>query len=164
MISHLASYPKVTYLPLFMFACGAYGFHSVKKSKVPPFKGNVEERKENVSEDEGEISEEVPENPRLDFQAFKKWVKDSIRNFAVDIVACKDVKKQGLSFLERMFKNKQVHDSLIQLLKGAVKDERFVSDSKLFGIDWIAKAITNSKTKEALKELVSNTFQKDTRV
>ena len=32
---HLASYPKVFYLPLMLFACGVYGFHSVKGSALP---------------------------------------------------------------------------------------------------------------------------------
>jgi hypothetical protein len=33
--SHLASYPKVCYLPLLFFACGFYGYHSVKHTSVP---------------------------------------------------------------------------------------------------------------------------------
>jgi|LauGreDrversion4_2_1035121.scaffolds.fasta_scaffold217722_2 hypothetical protein len=32
---HMASYPKVCYLPLLFFACGIYGYHSVKHSTVP---------------------------------------------------------------------------------------------------------------------------------
>ena len=32
---HLASYPKVFYLPLMLFFCGLYGFHSVKGSAIP---------------------------------------------------------------------------------------------------------------------------------
>jgi hypothetical protein len=60
-----------------------------------------------------------------------------------------------------MFKNKTVHDSLIVLLKGAVKDQRFVADSKVFGIDWIKYTITSVRSKEALKDLVVNTFVKD---
>jgi len=63
-----------------------------------------------------------------------------------------------------MFKNKQVHDALIVLLKGGVRDSRFVGDSKVFGIDWIAKTITSKESKDSLKELVSETFQKDSRV
>jgi hypothetical protein len=63
-----------------------------------------------------------------------------------------------------MFKNKQVHDSLIKLLKGAIKDERFVGDSKRFGIDWISKTITAPKTKQALKGLMAETFTKDNRI
>jgi len=60
-----------------------------------------------------------------------------------------------------MFKNKTVHDSLIVLLKGAVKDQRFVADSKVFGIDWIKYTITSVRSKDALKDLVVNTFVKD---
>ncbi len=33
--AHLASYPKIFYLPLMLFACGVYGYHSVKTSSVP---------------------------------------------------------------------------------------------------------------------------------
>jgi hypothetical protein len=29
---HLSSYPKVIYAPLLFFACGVYGYHSVKKT------------------------------------------------------------------------------------------------------------------------------------
>jgi hypothetical protein len=101
-----------------------------------------------------------------DFIIFKRWVKAGVRSLAEEFVAMntKEVKKQGLSYLERMFKNKQVHDSLIKLLKGTIKDERFVSDSKRFGIDWISKTITNPKTKLALRQLMVETFTKDTRV
>jgi hypothetical protein len=60
-----------------------------------------------------------------------------------------------------MFKNKTVHDALIVLLKGGVKDHRFVTESKTFGIDWISKTITAPKTKCALKELVAEAFTKD---
>jgi hypothetical protein len=75
-----------------------------------------------------------------------------------EVVAGKEVKKEGLNYLERMFKNKQVHDALIKLLKGGVKDERFVTDSKEFGIDWITHTVTSNNVKTELKELVSETF------
>ena len=45
-----------------------------------------------------------------------------ITNFVGDIVGSKLVQKEGISYLERMFKNKTVHDALIVLLKGGVKD------------------------------------------
>ena len=32
---HLASYPKVFYLPLMLFACSVYGFYSIKGSALP---------------------------------------------------------------------------------------------------------------------------------
>jgi hypothetical protein len=60
-----------------------------------------------------------------------------------------------------MFKDKNVHNSLIVLLKGAVRDQRFVAESKVFGIDWIKYTITAGQSKDALKELVVNTFVKD---
>lgn len=63
-----------------------------------------------------------------------------------------------------MFKGKQVHESLITLLKGGVKDNRFVDQSKKFGVDWISKSITAPKTKDSLKNLVTETFIKDKRV
>lgn len=68
-----------------------------------------------------------------------------------EIVTSREVKKEGVSYLERMFKNKQVHESLIALLKGAIKDKRFVDDSKKFGIDWIQTTITATPTKDSLK-------------
>lgn len=78
-----------------------------------------------------------------------------------EIICSSDVTKQGLSFLERLFKNKRVHESLIALLKGAVKDERFVQDSKGFGLNWIGRTITDDKCKDTFKSLVVETFIKD---
>ena len=63
-----------------------------------------------------------------------------------------------------MFKSKPIHDSLLILLKGAVKDNRFIDDSKIFGKDWIAKTIIAAPTKDALKDLVCETFKRDARV
>ena len=148
---HLASYPKISYLPLLFFACGAYGFNSVETSQEPYTTIPLEEA--------------APRrNPISDFKTFKQWLKASLTSLVIEVVASGDVKKQGLSYLERMFKNKQVHESLIILLKGGVKDNRFVDDSKKFGIDWIAKTITAPKSKDSLKELVNETFVKDQRV
>lgn len=53
------------------------------------------------------------------------------------------MKKEGVSYLDKMFKDKQVHEALIYLLKNAVKDDRFVEDSKKYGIDWIVYTITS---------------------
>lgn len=78
-----------------------------------------------------------------------------------DISGSKPVQKEGISYLERMFKNKTVHDSLIVLLKGAVRDRRFLDDSKVFGIDWIKYTVASQESKNALKDMVANTFVKD---
>jgi len=126
-VQNLANYPKIAYAPLLMFACANYGYLSVEQSSVP-YEAPIQA-----------ISEEKPIN---DFKSFTKWILDGVTSVIVEIIGSNDVKKQGLSYLERMFKNKQVHESLIILLKGGVKDTRFVEDSKIFGKDWISKAIT----------------------
>lgn len=140
-----------------MFAFGAFTAYSQRTSipmQMPTAK--IEESK----------SDEEKFSPIEGFMNFKKWVKSRVRALAEEIVAhnTRDVKKQGLQYLERMFKNKQVHDALIKLLKGAIKEESFVKESKRFGIDWISKTITAPKTKQALKGLMAETFTKDTRV
>lgn len=66
------------------------------------------------------------ENPLYDYKSFKKYLIATTTQAVSDVVGSKEVKKHGLSYLERMFKNKQVHDSLITLLKGAVKDDLFI--------------------------------------
>ena len=96
--------------------------------------------------------------------AFKQWIASGIASLVGEIVGSKPVEREGISYLERMFKNKKVHEALLVLLKGGVRDPRFVADSKIFGIDWISKTITAPKTKCALKDLVSETFTKDQRV
>jgi hypothetical protein len=99
--------------------------------------------------------------PFADLTSFKKWFLSGVTSLIGDIAGSKPVQKEGISYLERMFKNKTVHDALIVLLKGAVKDPRFVADSKVFGIDWIKYTITSGESKDALKGLVVNTFVKD---
>lgn len=141
-----------------MFAFGAYMAYTNKSASIPK-QMPLAKLEESKVEDE-------KFSPLGNFQTFKKWVKSRVRALAEEIVAqnTKEVKKQGLQYLERMFKNKQVHDALIKLLKGAIKEESFVNDSKRFGIDWISKTITAPKTKQALKGLMAETFTKDTRV
>jgi hypothetical protein len=68
-------------------------------------------------------------------------IKERSLAWVVDIIASKEVKREGVSYLERMFKNKQVHDSLLVLIKGAIKEPSFVEDSKVFGKEWIAHGI-----------------------
>ena len=143
---HLASYPKFVYVPLMFFACGVYGFHSVKKTSVPY--------------SAPEVSNAI-ENPIENFDSFNRWVTDGISSLISEIVGSKHVQKEGISYLERMFKNKTVHEALIVLLKGGVRDQRFVAESKVFGIDWISKTITAPETKSALKNLCSEAFTKD---
>ena len=125
----MASYPKVCYLPLLFFACGFYGYHSVKQSSVPYTPPAATDS----------TNEEMPFDSS---DAFKRWILSGITSLFGEIAGSKPVQKEGISYLERMFKDKTIHDSLIVLLKGAVKDPRFVADSKIFGIDWIKYTIT----------------------
>jgi hypothetical protein len=39
-------------------------------------------------------------------ETFKKWVVNSAVDQVLEVVASKEVKKEGVSYLERMFKNK----------------------------------------------------------
>ena len=126
----MASYPKVCYLPLLFFACGFYGYHSVKHTSVPYTPTVTDSANE--------------EMPFANLDSFKKWLFSGITSLVGDIGSSKPVQKEGISYLERMFKDKNVHASLIVLLKGAVKDPRFVADSKIFGIDWIKHTILST--------------------
>jgi hypothetical protein len=55
----------------------------------------------------------------------------------IEAVSSREIRKEGLTFLEKMFKNKTVHDAILYLLKNDVKDERFVQASKVYGINLI---------------------------
>lgn len=120
-VQHLSSYPRITYLPMLFFACGAYGFNSVESSAQPT-----------------QPLQTFEEKPISDMVSLKRWLLEGLVSEVIEVVGSNEVKKEGLSYLERMFKNKQVHDALIVLLKGGVKDSRFVEDSKVFGKDWIS--------------------------
>lgn len=63
-----------------------------------------------------------------------------------------------------MFKNKEVHDSLLYLLKNDIKDDRFVKTSRLYGIDLISHAVQTNPVKYASKDLVVGLFTKDKEV
>lgn len=121
---HISGYPKIIYVPFLLFTSAAYGFNSVKSSRVPYQELPVDQQ-----------------NEVKDYQSLKRWIVSTSTQAVTEVIATKEVKRQGLGYLERMFKNKQVHDALIVLLKGGVKDERFVSDSKEFGKEWISTTI-----------------------
>lgn len=87
---HVSGYPKILYVPFLLFTSAAYGFNSVKKTSVP--------YQESLS---AQQSSEVN-----DYQSLKKWIVTTTKEAVIDVVASKEVKKQGLGYLERMFKNK----------------------------------------------------------
>ncbi len=65
--------------------------------------------------------------------SLKEWiVANSIRT-VTDVLAGPEVQKEGVKYLERLFNHKQVLDSLLKLLNGAIQDKRFEHDSALFG-------------------------------
>jgi hypothetical protein len=118
----LAYYPKLLFVPFLLLACGYYGFRSLRMAPEPYIA--------------------PPSEKYSDSESFIQWVVSCAKNITIECATSKEVQKEGISFLEKMFKDKIVHDSLIVLLKGGVKDSRFVSDSKTFGIDWIKYTIT----------------------
>ncbi len=71
-LQHLASYPKIVYLPLMLFSCGIYGYHSVKTSSVPY---NPSDHRSNTVE-----------NPFENLSSFKRWLISGVTGVAVDIV------------------------------------------------------------------------------
>lgn len=105
-IQHMSGYPKIVFLPFLLLSSAAYGYHSVKSTSIQ-------------YQEEARMSDE---NPINDFKSLKKWITTTATSAVVDVVASKEVKKEGLTFLEKMFKNKQVHDALLTLFKGGVKD------------------------------------------
>lgn len=78
--------------------------------------------------------------------------------------ANQEIKKEGLTFLEKMVKNKEVHNSMLYLIKNSVKDKRFIKDSREYGIDLSQYAASRSEVRIESKELVVNAFTKDKRV
>ncbi len=73
---HLASYPKVFYLPLLLFTCGIYGYHSVKGSSVP--------YTPSAHSDQEEM-------PFANLESFKKWFLSGITSLVGEIAASKPV-------------------------------------------------------------------------
>lgn len=80
------------------------------------------------------------------------------------VVSTKEIRKEGLTYLEKIFKHKTVHDSLLFLLKNDIKDQRFVQASRLYGIDLIQHAVQTSLVRNASKDLVVDVLTKDKQV
>jgi hypothetical protein len=86
---HVAGYPKIIYVPFLIISSTVYGFYSVKKTRSPFLTPELA----------------VNESPLSDVEAFKTWIVTSAIENITDIIASKDVKREGVSYLERMFKN-----------------------------------------------------------
>lgn len=87
---YICGYPKIVYVPLLILSSAAYGFHSVKKTKSPHLTPDLA----------------AQESPLANFDTFKKWVVSSAVEQISEVVASKEVKKEGVSYLEKLFKNK----------------------------------------------------------
>lgn len=57
------------------------------------------------------------------------------------MIPSNEIRKEGISLLEKMFKDKSVHQSVIYLLKNTVKDEKFVQEARPYGIDLVSKSV-----------------------
>ena len=82
----------------------------------------------------------------------------------MDVLPMQQAKKEGLTYLERLLKKGEVHDDLLVLIKGAIKDQEFVKDSKTFGKEWISHVVLTHEVKQASKDLVIETCVNEPRV
>ena len=69
------------------------------------------------------------------------------------------VTKEGLNFLDRMFRHKQSHDAGQFLLVNVLKDQRFIDASRIWGTNLISHVILQNKAQEEFKLLIIKTLE-----
>jgi hypothetical protein len=68
-------------------------------------------------------------------------VRKYVGNLVGDILNDKEVEKEGLNFLSKLFVDPQTHEAAVLLLKNVLNDPRFVDESKNFGVDLISSIL-----------------------
>jgi hypothetical protein len=64
-----------------------------------------------------------------------------LKKLSLEVFWGQKVQQKSLKYLENCFKKTQVHNALLFLVVGVIKDPLFVARSKIFGIDLIQHAI-----------------------
>lgn len=74
------------------------------------------------------------------------------------VLSDKEVERDGLNFLSKLFTEPQTHEAAVILLKGVLNDPRFVEEGRLFGVDLIVNVIRTPQVVEDFKQLVMVTL------
>jgi len=78
--------------------------------------------------------------------------KELVKSFISDTF--KDLEKEGVSYIENIFKAKDTHEASLVLLKNVLKDPRFVEESKTFGLDLILHVINTPECKKDVQDMI----------
>mmetsp|Transcript_27148 Transcript_27148/g.26193 ORF Transcript_27148/g.26193 Transcript_27148/m.26193 type:complete len:105 (+) Transcript_27148:399-713(+) len=73
--------------------------------------------------------------PEIKKQTIKEQLMDSVSDQALDILSSETIKKEGMSFLNSLFQQKEVHDSLLKLVNNDIREKEFIEESRKLGID-----------------------------
>lgn len=55
----------------------------------------------------------------------------------IELLRDKDIEKEGVQFVTRLFEHKMTHEGALILLKNLLKDEIFIQESKVFATNLI---------------------------
>ena len=90
---------------------------------------------------------------------------DKVKNYTAsvigEILTDKEVEQRGVDFLSKLFTQPQTHEAAVILLKNVLKDDRFINEGKVFGVDLITNVIRTPQCQEDFKLLVINTLQRE---
>ena len=68
------------------------------------------------------------------WERFKIYVAILIHELLTDPT----IDKEGLNFLDRLFRHEQIHEAGLALLTNVLKDPRFMAEAQIFGTDLIS--------------------------
>ena len=90
---------------------------------------------------------------------FIDYFQTPAKTYIKHVLSSKEVKGEGLRLLEKIFKEKLLHETLLILLKTTIKEKTFVNESKIFGKKLIREVIKEKDFKLETKELSIKTFK-----
>ena len=71
---------------------------------------------------------------------------------------------EWLGWLERAFGHSQTHNALLFLLLNGIKDQRFINDSIVYGLDLLSVAFSSKQVSDASLQMVDECLVKEPRV
>ena len=87
------------------------------------------------------------------------YVKTPFSIYFSSLLKSKEVKGEGLHLLEKIFKEKLLHETLLVLLKSNLKEKSFVEESKIYGKSLIKKIVTEKEFKKEIKDFSIKTIK-----
>ena len=92
---------------------------------------------------------------------FADMTREATINVAQKIILDQRVYENGVSFVSKLFNEKQTQEAAVILLKDVLKDERFIFHSQIWAVDLLAWAVKQQGIINSTKTLFENVLKEE---